>query len=47
MLFVRNISDASAVKVDGPGLKDAVTGQKSHFNITTLDAGSGTFEPNI
>lgn len=33
--------DASAIKAEGSGLKDAVTGQKSHFLISTLDAGSG------
>lgn len=33
--------DASAVKAEGAGLKDAVTGQKSHILISTLDAGSG------
>lgn len=33
--------DASVVKAEGVGLKDSVTGQKSHFFISTLDAGSG------
>lgn len=35
-------SDASAIKAEGPGIKDAVSGQKTHFVISTLDAGSGT-----
>ncbi|XP_031619594.1 filamin-A isoform X3 [Contarinia nasturtii] len=38
----KDVADASAVKAEGVGLKDAVTGQKSHFLISTLDAGSGT-----
>lgn len=33
--------DASVVRAEGPGLKDAISGQKAHFFITTLDAGSG------
>lgn len=35
-------TDPSAVKAEGPGLRDAVSGQKTHFIISTLDAGSGT-----
>lgn len=35
-------ADPSAVKAEGPGLRDAVSGQKTHFIISTLDAGSGT-----
>lgn len=35
--------DPSAIKAEGAGLKDAITGQKSHFLISTLDAGSGKF----
>lgn len=37
-----NILDASAIKAEGSGLRDAVSGQKTSFIISTLDAGSGT-----
>lgn len=38
----KSSTDASAVKAEGPGLRDAISGQKTHFIISTLDAGSGT-----
>lgn len=38
-----DFTDASAVRAEGAGLKDAVTGQKAHFIISTLDAGSGIY----
>lgn len=41
-MYISNV-DASAVRAEGAGLKDAVSGQKTHFIISTLDAGSGMY----
>lgn len=43
----KNVADPALVTASGAGLKTAVTGQKSFFEINTLDAGTGTLSVTI
>lgn len=43
----KDVADPAIVSAIGPGLKNIVTGQKTHFHINTLDAGSGTLSVTI
>lgn len=43
----KDVADPAVVSVDGPGLKDVSTGQKTHFYINTCDAGIGTLSVTI
>lgn len=41
------MADPAIVSAQGPGLKDVVTGQKTHFLVNTCDAGTGTLSVTI
>jgi len=43
----KDVADPAIVRVDGPGLKDTVTGQKTYFLINTCDAGPGALSVTI
>lgn len=43
----KDVADPAVVSATGPGLKNVVTGQKTHFHINTVDAGTGTLAVTI
>lgn len=43
----KDVADAAFVSATGPGLKNVVTGQKTHFLINTCDAGTGTLSVTV